>query len=150
MTSSRKPITWKPWRWSSETTLLAALFTALMVHAASLGLSDDEAYYWVLAQKPALGYAYHPPAIALSIAAAQAALGWLFGHHCVGLVRLPAAACAALLVALGMRWSRRAGAGAGEGGARVDPGRAGLAVVGFAGIFALAWMIVPDLPLFAG
>lgn len=120
------------------------VFAVILLHGATIGLTDDEAYYWVLAQKPALGYAYHPPAVALSIALAQRLLGWLFGHHSAGLVRLPAAAYAAGLLALGMRWIRAAG-----GGERAWS-RGGLAMVAFAGMFGLAWMMVPDLPMFFG
>src|SRR4051794_31084636 len=95
--------------WLRRWRLPLAVFAAILIHGAALGLTDDEAYYWVLAQKPALGYAFHPPAVALSIAFAQALLGWVFGHHSIALVRLPAAASAAGLVALGMTWIQRAG-----------------------------------------
>jgi 4-amino-4-deoxy-L-arabinose transferase-like glycosyltransferase len=127
------------------------VFGAILAHGSAIGLTDDEAYYWVLAQKPASGYAYHPPAVALCIAAAQAALGWLVGIHSEGLVRLPAALLAASLVAMGMRWFERVGDAVADGPsapARIE--RGGLALAALAGIFALAWMMVPDWPLFAG
>jgi hypothetical protein len=120
------------------------VFAVILIHGSLVGLTDDEAYYWVLAQKPALGYAFHPPAIGLVVALSQAMFGWLFGHHSAMLVRLPAAVCSAGMVALGIRWMESAGAG--EAASR----RGALALVSFAGIFALSWMIVPDLPLFLG
>src|SRR6202795_2789879 len=80
------------------------LFVAHVAIGAGLGLTDDEAYYWVLAQSPALGYAFHPPATAWSIAAAQALFGWAFGTHIAALVRLPAALYAALILGLGLTW----------------------------------------------
>lgn len=118
------------------------VFTAILLQGAWIGLTDDEAYYWVLAQKPASGYAFHPPAVALCIALAQAAFGWLTGIHCEALVRLPAATFGALLVWLAMKWYSRTIAPA--------PERGGLVLVAFAGVYALSWMMVPDFPLLAG
>ena len=37
----------------------------------ALGLSDDEAYHWVLAHRPAFGYAFHPPGMAWMVFAAR-------------------------------------------------------------------------------
>jgi 4-amino-4-deoxy-L-arabinose transferase-like glycosyltransferase len=121
------------------------VFTAILLQGAWIGLTDDEAYYWVLAQKPASGYAFHPPAVALCISLAQAAFGWIAGIHSEALVRLPAAALAAGLVWLGMRWFSRASVPAAS-----SPERGGLVLVAFAGIYALSWMMVPDFPLLAG
>src|SRR4051794_28216490 len=118
------------------------LFLIILVHGSTLGLTDDEAYYWVLAQRPALGYAFHPSAGALLTAASQRVVGWLAGPASQFVVRMPAAACAAGIMALGMHWVRRAA------GKRI--GRAGLVLVSVAGIFALSWLMVPDLPLFLG
>jgi hypothetical protein len=118
------------------------LFALILAHGSLLGLTDDEAYYWVLAQKPAFGYAYHPPAVAWAIAAAEAAFGWLFGANSTTLVRLPAATCAASILFLGLGWIREVG------GTRVA--HAGWMLLSFAGFFALSWMMVPDLPLFLG
>jgi 4-amino-4-deoxy-L-arabinose transferase-like glycosyltransferase len=129
-------------RWLARYGLPLGVFAAILLQGATLGLTDDEAYYWVLAQRPALGYAFHPPMIGWSVALAQGLLGWLFGHHCAGLVRLPAAVCGALYVWLASRWIERTGAS--------HPQRGGWVMAAFAGIYALVWMIVPDLPLFAG
>lgn len=115
-----------------------ALFAVLLLHGATIGMTDDEAYYWVLAQHPALGYAFHPPAMAWAIAAAQALFG---GGARPWVVRLPAAAGTALILWLALRWL----ASVGKGGLR------GVAVLlSFAGLFALGWMMVPDIPLFVG
>ena len=99
------------------------------------GLTDDEAYYWVLAQRPALGYAFHPPAVAWFISLSQILFGWLLGTHSSAVVRLPAALSIATMVWIGSKWSGN---------------KAGLICVSFAGFFALSWMMVPDTPLFLG
>src|SRR3712207_6666951 len=90
------------WLW-----IPAAVFVVQLLHGATLGLTDDEAYYWVLAQKPAWGYAYHPPFVAWSIAASEALFKVVLGlletlglqgssglssqSHIPAAVRLPAA-----------------------------------------------------------
>jgi 4-amino-4-deoxy-L-arabinose transferase-like glycosyltransferase len=116
----------------------------LLVHGASLGLTDDEAYYWALAQHPALGFAYHPPAVVWSIAASQKLLGWLFGNHSALVVRLPAIAITGAVVALSLDWMKRAGA------PRERLGLGALALLSLAGVFASSWMMVPDLPMLLG
>lgn len=116
----------------------------MLAHGASIGLTDDEAYYWVLAQTPSLGYAYHPPAIAWLIAGTEALLGWLFGAQSAALVRLPGLLCMAGALFLGMKWMELAGA------PRERLGKGAVACLSFAGVFALSWMMVPDLPLFLG
>lgn len=122
----------------------AALFLVLWAHGSTIGLTDDEAYYWVLAQKPAMGYAYHPPMVAWSIAFFQ----WLF--HFIGLgsapgvVRLPAILSASAVLSLTLQWMREVGV------AREKVYSAASVIVSLAGLFALSWMIVPDLPMFLG
>jgi 4-amino-4-deoxy-L-arabinose transferase-like glycosyltransferase len=127
-----------------EVLLPLALLVFLWIYGATLGLTDDEAYYWVLAQKPQLSYAFHPPAIAWLIGAFQWALGWLFGTHSPALVRLPAALCSAGVLALGMEWMRLGGV------PRERLARGGATLLAFAGMFAASWMMVPDLPLLFG
>jgi 4-amino-4-deoxy-L-arabinose transferase-like glycosyltransferase len=118
------------------------VFALLLIHGATIGLTDDEAYYWVLAQKPAWGYAFHPPMVAWFIALFQGLLGWLAGTHSVWLVRLPGALSVAAIVWLALDWVKAAAG-------RVTPA-AGWVVLSFAGFFSLSWMMVPDLPLFLG
>jgi hypothetical protein len=118
----------------------------LLVHGLNLGLTDDEAYYWVLAQTPSLGYAFHPPGVAWLIAGLQkvfVALG--LPPNTVAGVRLPAVllASASLMLALRWLWSE----GATRGRSLVS---GALAVVSLVGIFGMAWMMVPDLPLILG
>ena len=119
------------------------VFFVYLFHGMFLGITDDEAYYWVLSQRPALGYAFHPPAVAWLIAGSRFLFGWLVSS--VMVVRLPAAFLSALIVFYGLSWMVEAGASA----ERVF--KKGAAVfISFAGFFASAWMMVPDLPLFAG
>ncbi len=130
------------WKWPL---LVTALF---VLHGAVLGLTDDEAYYWVLAQTPSLSYAYHPPAVAWLIAISEliwSPVLWLFSAapHPIA-VRFPAAVCAGLLVWFFLQWLRSLGVN--EQGLR----RAPWMLVAFPGFFGAAWMIVPDLPLFLG
>lgn len=117
-------------------------FLALWVHGAALGASDDEAYYWVLSRSPDWGYAFHPPAVAWLIALSDALLGRLFGSGSTAVLRFPAAACAAGVLALCLDVCRRAGA------PRIS--RAAAALLALAGVFGAAWMMVPDLPLLLG
>jgi 4-amino-4-deoxy-L-arabinose transferase-like glycosyltransferase len=134
-------------RWlinSPELFFAFALFAILMVHGATIGLTDDEAYYWVLAQKPALGYAYHPPMVAWLIALSQALVGPIFGAASAVVVRLPAALCSAFVLTSALGWLKQVGVGREK-----IPGSAGV-IVSLAGLFALSWMMVPDLPLFLG
>lgn len=132
------------WKERPEIILPALLFTLLMIHGSSIGLTDDEAYYWVLALKPALGYAYHPPAVAWGIALSRALMGWLLGTNSTAMVRLPAAACASAVLAMALYWLRR------QGARSAGLWRGGAVLLSLAGLFGLSWMMVPDLPLLAG
>ena len=117
----------------------------LAVHAATLGPTDDEAYYWVLAQRPALGYAFHPPGVAWLIALFWRIAGGLLAPGSIFapfLLRLPAVFISGAVLALALQWVGR------MGGRRF--GWATLALLSLAGIFGLSWMIVPDLPLILG
>lgn len=147
MTSLSEPFTSKLSRWSKDTPEIffgIALFLVLMIHGTTIGLTDDEAYYWVLAQKPALGYAYHPPMIAWLIALSQKCVGWLVGSASTGVVRLPAALCSSAVLSLALGWFKQVGVG------REKIRGAAFVLLSFAGLFALSWMMVPDLPLFLG
>jgi hypothetical protein len=121
-----------------------ALFLVILIHGSAIGLTDDEAYYWVLAQKPALGYAYHPPMVAWLIALSQALLGPIFGAASAIVVRFPAALCSGAVLTMALQWLREVGV------AQDKIKSSALALVSFAGLFALSWMMVPDLPLFLG
>ena len=55
--------------------LLAGVTAVKLACAATLGLSEDEAYYWVWGQHLAAGYFDHPPAIAWLIRGGTALLG---------------------------------------------------------------------------
>ena len=127
--------------------LYAVVLLFLLVqffHASRLGLSDDEAYYWVLAGRPALGYAYHPPVLAWIMALTERwIVGW--GGTITPLtVRLPAIALSASLLALSLMWLKENGVSFLKGT------RAAWVLLSFAGIYALSWLVVPDLPLFLG
>jgi 4-amino-4-deoxy-L-arabinose transferase-like glycosyltransferase len=120
------------------------LFLLLGVHSAAVGLTDDEAYYWVLAQRPAWGYAYHPPAIAWVIASAQWLFGPLFGTASAGLVRLPAYLIGGVFLFFTMKWIERIR------GQSFEASKVALVLISVPGFLALSWMIVPDVPLYLG
>ena len=144
MTSFQEPGTSKPWFFSSVAKPLGLLALAYLVQGAFVGMTDDEAYYWVLSQRPALGYAYHPPMVAWMIALTRLLLGWAIPAGSALLVRIPAIACMIGFLTLSLRWLERAG---------VPPARLRgslLTLLSFGGMFALAWMMVPDLPLLLG
>ncbi len=130
--------------WLKINRIPIAVFAILLVHGSTLGLSDDEAYYWVLAQRPALSYAFHPPAVAWAIAAFQKALGWFLGNHNPGLVRLPALFSTAFILSLSLHWLKEMGL------LDIYRTRAASILLSFFGFFSLAWMMVPDIPLFLG
>lgn len=127
------------WNVFREGWIILAIVAGLWLQGASLGLSDDEAYYWVLAQKPALGYAYHPPMVAWLIATAQ----WALGSVSSAMVRLPAAICAGGMLIFVLFWLRSIGA---DRNLKRSLG----VLISFAGFFSLSWMMVPDLPMFLG
>lgn len=53
--------------------------TAGFLHAGTSGLFDDEAYYWMYAQYPSMGYFDHPPMIGVLIGAGNALFDQEFG-----------------------------------------------------------------------
>jgi 4-amino-4-deoxy-L-arabinose transferase-like glycosyltransferase len=84
-----------PWLGRPAQILLAviiALGLARVLLAASIGLTDDEAYYRLWALAPALSYLDHPPMVAWMIAAGR----WVAGDTPLG-IRL----CAVLTALLG-------------------------------------------------
>ncbi len=116
--------------------LLFFIFVFLCVHAAAVGVSDDEAYYWVLGRSPAWGYAYHPPAVGW--------LTWFFGAPWPLVTRLPAVLGTVAILGISMRWFL-------DLGARVGNLASGLVMLlSFAGVFGLSWMVVPDVPMMVG
>jgi 4-amino-4-deoxy-L-arabinose transferase-like glycosyltransferase len=119
------------------------LFLAHLAIGAGLGLSDDEAYHWVLAQRPAMGYAFHPPGMAWMVFASRMLLEWLLGPTSVVVVRIPAALTMGLLLALSLRWIR-------DVTGKAVGALPALGLLSFAGLFSLGWMLVPDTPLFLG
>ncbi len=129
---------------SSNAWIPAAVFLVLWIHGASLGLTEDEAYYWVLAQKPAWGYAFHPPLVAWVLAAFQAIFGFALGTHSAALIRLPAALISAFFCAGFLYWLKLMGLSFDQ------RRRGGLTFLGFAGLFGVSWMMVPDLPMLLG
>jgi hypothetical protein len=137
MTFFRKLSTSKPsYFWIS-----ALVFLSLLIHGALLGLSDDEAYYWVLAQKPDWAYAFHPPAVAWTMAFFQKLL---FGM----LPRFPAALISGVVCAMGIHWMKLSSSRLISDPASLS--RGGWVLVAFAGMFGASWMMVPDLPLILG
>lgn len=143
MTFFHKPLMSKLsrfWRECPEFALPVLFFGVMWIHGSMIWLTDDEAYYWVLAQKPSLGYAYHPPAVAWLIALSES----IFGGRSPSSVRLPGVACMAMTLSLGLQWLKRVGVSSEK------LLSCGMILLSFAGIFSLSWMMVPDLPLFLG
>jgi len=130
---------WPAWIW-----IPIAVSLVLLLCSGFTGLTDDEAYYWVLAQKPALGYAFHPPMVAWFIDVSQFLFGWIFGKASTWVVRLPSCLSMGIVLALALKWIESSRPS--EKGLR----RAGLALISYAGLMALGWMMVPDVPLFLG
>jgi hypothetical protein len=142
---SRRWLYW-PDKISLEVALPILLFLALLLVGGLLGLSDDEAYHWVLAQRPALGYAFHPPGMGLMVALSQFFLSPLIGKQSVIVVRMPAAITMGIVLFLAMRWMRLASGVRDERAVLAGA----LGAISFTGLFGLGWMLVPDTPLFLG
>lgn len=136
-------------RWSGgwdrpETRAGLLLFLALSLVAATLGIADDEAYYWALAQSPRGGFAYHPPGVLWGIALTRFLFGGLSRAADLWVLRLSSVFCATFAFVVAMRWVRRVF------GERASLAQIGILLVSFPGLFALGWMAVPDWGLLAG
>ncbi|MGZ3708707.1 MAG: ArnT family glycosyltransferase, partial [Bdellovibrionota bacterium] len=130
----------------SETSWIPIFLFALilLVHGSTLGLSDDEAYYWTLSHHFALGFAYHPPLVTWLEGLSRILLGWFIPENTSFVARVPAIACAVTTLLLAQSWVRESTR------ERADETKAALVLISFAGLFGLSWMIVPDLPMFVG
>lgn len=124
----------------------AALPAFWLLQAFTLGISDDEAYYWVLSRIPALGYAYHPPMVAWAIALTEWLTQWMDWLPHAGRTRLSAIFFSVCFWGLGALWVRRV---LRETQDR-EPGHLDLGWLIIPGLAGAGWMVVPDLPLFAG
>ncbi len=124
----------------ADKTLVLLFFIILCAHALTTGITDDEAYYWVLAQKPALGFAYHPPLILWVIGLSQKIFSDTLDFSPLYIVRFPAVLIATLTFASALYWIRRAG----------GKWNGALIFLSFVGWSALSWMMVPDSTLFLG
>lgn len=123
----------RPW-W-----MLAAVLLVIF-QAASVGVSDDEAYYWVLGQHPGWGFAYHPPAVAWLVAIFEWLFGFLRAISPVLPMRLGAIACWWGCMVLARRWM----------GPKAFAGMGGALLLGFPAFTGLAWMVVPDWTFLLG
>jgi hypothetical protein len=124
--------------------LPALLFAFLWLQGSLLGLSDDEAYHWVLAQRPALGYAYHPPGMAWFVAASRFLLGSFTHSIPQMMIRFPSSLTVAIILWIAILWAQ-------DNGVRSSAlYRVFLIMLSFAGLSSLGWMMVPDTPLFLG
>lgn len=129
----------------SSALIPALIFLGWMLHGSLIGLTDDEAYHWVLAQRPNWAFAYHPPMMGWFVAASQAFWSLFSDSFSVSwIVRFPSALSMALLFELLRRWI--ASIRVSEVGQR----RVLLTVMCVPGLFALSWMMVPDTSLFLG
>jgi 4-amino-4-deoxy-L-arabinose transferase-like glycosyltransferase len=119
------------------------LFLFLGFHALVLGPTDDEAYYWTLAQSPQWAYAFHPPLVAWLLALSQKCFGWIAGPNSNLVLRGPAVLGALATFWLVMRWAR----------GFQSAGRVGIAartLLCLVCVFVLGWMMVPDVSLLTG
>lgn len=121
-----------PVRLGPALALLAGVVAIRLAIAATTGIVDDEAYYWVWSTRPALGYFDHAPALAWWIAPGVA----LFGKTALGLRLVPVLLSTLALAALLGRTARPA--------LLVGIGAA-LPLYALGGVLA-----TPDLPLLAG
>lgn len=121
---------------------LVALAAFWIFQAWTLGVSDDEAYYWVLAQNPSLGYAYHPPMVAWAIAA----LDWIPVIPRELKLRLPSILFSLFYWWIGVRWVHQIKCK--QGG--TSPSHSDIAWLLIPGLIGAGWMAVPDLPLLTG
>ena len=126
------------------------LFVSFLVGAAvfglgsTLGMTDDEAYYWILSQRIDWGYAYHPPMIAWWIDAVRTVLSPFLrdpSGASIWLIRFSSALLNALWIWVLWGWWKSAGP---------RPLRALFVFLCFGGLFSVSWMMVPDLPLVFG
>ena len=129
---SRTPVESPPWGLIG---LISVLFAVRLFLAATLHLTEDEAYYRLWAQVPALGYYDHPPMVAWWI--------WLGVHLAgdtpLGARLLPIISCAvSSLVVFDL--ARLAG------GTRVDAQRAGVWYNAMPLVAAGGFLAVPDAP----
>ncbi len=82
------------WTWP---TALAFVCAARLALAGSVGIVDDEAYYWAWGRVPAFGYFDHPPAVAWFIRASDLVFGATSLGVRAGCVIAGVLTCAALL-----------------------------------------------------
>ncbi|MDB5483654.1 MAG: hypothetical protein JWO83_4707 [Caulobacteraceae bacterium] len=115
--------------------VVAALLIVRLVVAGSLHLTEDEAYYRLWAQAPALGYYDHPPMIAWWIGLGTR----LAGDNPLGVRLLPILACA-VTGALVFDMARLAG------GSRATAERAGIWYNAMLLVAAGGFLAVPDSP----
>jgi 4-amino-4-deoxy-L-arabinose transferase-like glycosyltransferase len=136
------------WSW-----IAIAFGLLIFFNGASLGLTDDEAYYWVLSRHPALGYAYHPPMVAWLVAVSEffARMTGGMGLSREAWVRMPAALSITGVLTLALSWiAEVSGDASPKASTTPHVGRSALFLLSFAGFFSLSWMIVPDTSLFVG
>jgi 4-amino-4-deoxy-L-arabinose transferase-like glycosyltransferase len=124
----------------SPALLFAGLCLAWLLQAATLGISDDEAYYWVLSRSPAFGYVYHPPLVAWIIALSERALGWISLPR-EFVVRFPGVLISGATLLLAADWVRRI---------RSVPSTSAMSFIVLPGLAAMTWMMVPDHSLLFG
>ena len=125
------------------------VFFLILIHAVTIGITDDEAYYWVLSRHLDWGYAYHPPMVAWWIAASRSFFEIFetpqnFYWVRIMATRFPVALSGGALFFLILFWLKQMGL------TQKKLRWATLGLISFAGFFAGAWMMVPDVPLFLG
>ncbi|MBI4924870.1 MAG: hypothetical protein HY843_03015 [Bdellovibrio sp.] len=124
--------------------LVIAFVCFYLVHSLFLGISDDEAYYWILAQKPSLGFAFHPPLVTWMIALSQKIFSFILPINSVFILRFFSVFCSTFIFALALYWMKIAGVEV------RNLWKGALVFLSFAGWSSLCWLMVPDSGLFLG
>jgi len=131
----------------------------LSIHVSLIGLTDDEAYYWLLAQTPAWGYAYHPPIVAWCIWVSEQFFSFFGFYKHPFIVRAPAVLFTVFLIYFFIFWLKRSHLIFNHPNIKKPELqniqdshllKGLLSFLTFAGIFGVSWMMVPDLPLVIG
>lgn len=118
-------------------------FIIFLIHSLTLGMTDDEAYYWALSLRPDWGFAYHPPMVVWMIWLTRFVFGPIVGEASNFVIRFPSVVMSTLMLAIALRSLRKFVPAENRLNAAV-------CFLSMAGVFAFSWMMVPDIPFMLG